>query len=56
MTAWPDIAEFEQRAALCEFESQATRAEAEDQAAQEQGFKDAEHYWSWIADYVRERS
>jgi len=52
----PDIAAFEERAALGEFESDATRDEAEDHAAQLQGFADAEHYWGWLADYVSGRS
>ena len=55
MTLIPDIAEFEQRAALCEFESEATREEAEDVAAQEQGFYDADHYWGWLAKYLENR-
>ncbi|MGR3507167.1 MAG: hypothetical protein ACU0B7_15015 [Paracoccaceae bacterium] len=29
-----------------------TRAEAEDRAAQAQGFRDADHYWQVLADYV----
>ncbi len=41
MRVAPDIADFEERAALCEFESEATRAEAEDLAAQQQGWTDA---------------
>ena len=56
MIVWPDIGEFEQRAAMCQFESQATRQEAEDVAAQEQGFTDADHYWGWLANYVQSRS
>jgi hypothetical protein len=51
----PDIYEFEERAAICEFEGQATRKEAEDIAAQAQGFRDAEHYFAWLADYVLKR-
>lgn len=51
----PDIEEFEERAAICEFESQATRKEAEDIAAQQQGFVDADDYWSWLAEYVLKR-
>jgi hypothetical protein len=53
MRVAPDI---EERAALCQFESEATRQDAENLAAQEQGFTDAEHYWQWLADYVRLRS
>lgn len=56
MRTAPDIAEFEERAALCQYESDATRVEAEDHAAQQQGFTDADHYWGWLADYVSRRS
>ncbi len=55
MRLYLDIEEFEQRAALCQFESDATKAEAEDLAAQQQGFADADDYWSWLADYVMKR-
>jgi hypothetical protein len=52
----PDIDQFEERAAICEFESDATRLEAEDLAAQDQGFRNAEHYWQWLAEYVLTKS
>lgn len=55
MTQIPDIEQFEMTAAFCEAESDATREEAEDQAAREQGFRDAEHYWGWLAAYVAQR-
>ncbi|SEQ89022.1 hypothetical protein SAMN05428995_1173 [Loktanella sp. DSM 29012] len=56
MKVLPNIEEFEERAAICQFESEATKAEAEDVAAQDQGFKDADDYWSWLADYVINRA
>ncbi len=52
----PDIDQFEERAAICEFESDATRSEAEDLAAQGQGFRNADHYWQWLAEYVLTKS
>jgi hypothetical protein len=55
MTPFPNIEEFEERAAICEFESEATRQEAEDYAAQLQGFVDAGDYWAWLAKYVLQR-
>ena len=55
MKLYPDIEEFELRAAICQSESDATKAEAEDLAAQDQGFADAEDYWSWLADYAMNR-
>lgn len=51
----PNIEDFEQRAALCEYESDATRVEAEDHAAQQQGFRDRDHYWAVLAEYVANR-
>lgn len=48
----PDIEAFEERAAICEFDGRLSRKQAEDVAARDQGFKDAEDYWSWLADYV----
>jgi len=54
-TLIPDIEEFEERAAICEFESDATREEAEDLAAQLQGFRDADHYFAWLATYAQRR-
>ncbi|MBN8190435.1 hypothetical protein JF540_27800 [Salipiger thiooxidans] len=48
----PDIYDFEERAAIAEYEGGLSRREAEDLAAQCQGFRDAEHYWQWLADYV----
>lgn len=48
----PDIEAFEERAAIIEFDGGLTRKQAEDLAAQAQGFRDADHYWQWLADYV----
>ena len=30
-------------------------AEAKDSAAQAQGFKNQDHYWAWLADYVENK-
>ncbi|WP_322889993.1 MULTISPECIES: hypothetical protein [unclassified Yoonia] len=51
----PDIDAFEERAAIMQYEGQLRRPVAEDLAAQEQGFRDAEHYWQVLADYVVHR-
>jgi len=48
----PDIDAFEERAAIIQYDGGATRKQAEDLAAQAQGFRDAEHYWQWLADYA----
>jgi len=48
----PDIDAFEERAAIIEFEGGFPRSKAEDLAAQAQGFRDANHYWQVLADYV----
>ncbi|MBL4873702.1 MAG: hypothetical protein JKY41_09990 [Rhodobacteraceae bacterium] len=48
----PDIEAFEERAAIIEYDGGLTRKQAEDLAAQAQGFRDAAHYWQWLADYV----
>lgn len=52
----PDIEEFEERAAIYQYEGRATRREAEDLAARLQGFRDAEHYFEWLATYVLKRA
>ncbi len=52
---FPDIDAFEERAAIAEFDGGCTRRAAEDLAAQAQGFRDAEAYWRWLADYVVNR-
>jgi hypothetical protein len=52
MTPVPNIDEFEERAAIMEFDGGLSRSRAEDEAARAQGFKDAEHYWQVLADYV----
>jgi hypothetical protein len=48
----PDIEAFEERAAIMQYDGGLTRAKAEDRAAQAQGFRDADHYWQVLADYV----
>ncbi|MGR3586913.1 MAG: hypothetical protein ACU0BH_00255 [Paracoccaceae bacterium] len=48
----PFIDAFEERAAIMQYDGGLTRAEAEDRAAQAQGFRDADHYWQVLADYV----
>ena len=55
MSPIADIEDFEERAAICEYDSDATRKEAEDLAARFQGFRDADDYWSWLAEYVLRR-
>lgn len=35
-----------------EYDGGLSRSEAENRAAQAQGFRDAEHYWQVLADYV----
>ncbi|WP_198654961.1 hypothetical protein [Albibacillus kandeliae] len=48
----PDIADFEERAAIAEYDGGLSRKEAEDVAARAQGFKNSDAYWRWLADYV----
>ena len=48
----PDIDAFEERAAIAEYDGGLSRAAAEDLAARQQGFRDRDHYWQWLADYV----
>jgi hypothetical protein len=48
----PDIDAFEERAAIMQYEGGLSRERAEDKAAQAQGFRDADHYWQVLADYV----
>ena len=48
----PDIDAFEERAAIAEYDGGLVRSEAENLAARAQGFRDAEQYWQWLADYV----
>ena len=52
MTLIPDIDAFEERAAIMEYDGGLSRLEAENRAAQAQGFRDADHYWQVLADYV----
>ena len=51
----PDIARFEERAAIAEYDGGLPRHQAENLAAQEQGFATADQYWQWLADYVVSR-
>ena len=48
----PDIDAFEERAAIIQYDGGLSRSKAEDLAAQAQGFRDADHYWQVLADYV----
>lgn len=48
----PDIDEFEERAAIIQYDGGLSRSRAEDLAAQAQGFRNADHYWQVLADYV----
>ena len=51
----PDIAAFEERAAIAEYDGRLTRLQAESLAATEQGFASAGAYWRWLANYVVKR-
>lgn len=51
----PDIEEFEERAAIAEYDGGLSRRAAENVAARSQGFRDADHYWQWLAEYVLTR-
>lgn len=51
----PDIADFEERAAIVEHDGGLSRSRAEDVAARDQGFPDSDRYWQWLADYVVHR-
>lgn len=48
----PDIDAFEERAAIAEYDGGLSRSEAENLAARGQGFRNADAYWQWLADYV----
>lgn len=52
----PDIDAFEKRAAIAQYEGGLTRKQAENLAAKVQGFRDSEHYWQWMAEYVVSRA
>ncbi|WP_113913511.1 hypothetical protein [Roseovarius dicentrarchi] len=56
MTRIPDIDAFEERAAIAQYDGGLSLSEAEDVAAQDQGFKSADAYWQWLADYVVSKS
>ena len=53
---FPDIEAFEERAAIIEYGGGVNRRQAEDLAAQAQGFRDRDHYWQVLADYVLART
>ena len=55
MTPIPDIDAFEERAAIVEYDGGLCRSDAEDIAARAQGFRDAEHFFEGLADYVISR-
>ena len=48
----PDIGALEQRAAIMHYEGGLSRGQAEGRAAQAQSFRDADHYWQVLSDYV----
>lgn len=52
MNPVPDIDAFEERAAIAQYDGGLTREAAEDLAARAQGFRDRDHYWQVLADYV----
>lgn len=52
VTPVPDIDAFEERAAIIQHDGGLSRSRAEDMAAKSQGFRDADHYWQVLADYV----
>jgi hypothetical protein len=52
MNPVPDIDAFEERAAIAQYDGGLTREAAEDLAARTQGFRDRDHYWQVLADYV----
>ena len=55
ITPVPDIEAFEERAAIIQYDGGLSRSRAQKLAAQAQGFRDAEHYWQVLADYVVNR-
>jgi len=48
----PDIEAFEERAAIAQHDGNLTKVDAEDLAACAQGYRNADAYWQWLADYV----
>ncbi len=48
----PDIDAFEERAAIAEYDGGLSRKDAEVLAANQQSFRDRNHYWQCLADYV----
>lgn len=55
MSLVPDIGDFEERAAIAEYDGGLSRRAAEDLAARAQGFRNADHYWEWLTEYVLTR-
>lgn len=55
VTPVPDIDAFEDRAAIIQHDGGLSRSKAEDAAARAQGFRDADHYWQVLAEYVVNR-
>jgi hypothetical protein len=52
----PDIDAFEERAAIAQYEGGLTRKQAENLAEKAQGFRNSDHYWQWLAEYVLARA
>ena len=52
----PEIDAFEERADVAQYEGGLTGKQAENLAAKAQGFRDSEHYWQWMAEYVLGRA
>lgn len=55
LTLVPDIDAFEERTAIMQYDGGLSRSKAEDEAAKAQGFRNADHYWQVLADYVVSR-
>ncbi len=53
--SFPEIDDFEERAAIAEYDGGCSRREAKIIAARAQGFRNTEAYWRWLADYVVQR-
>lgn len=55
MNPVPDIDAFEERAAIAQYDWGLSKEAAEDLAARAQGFRDREHYWATLTDYVLDK-
>jgi len=55
MNPVPDIEAFEERVAIAHYDGKLPLEAAEDLAARAQGFRDRDHYWAALADYVINR-